>query len=72
MIHALVRRTDTFGEREYTWIKGRDKADCWRQVDNMFYDDWDYHCTYDIVEWEEHGIRRSAMTGTILTSETYS
>lgn len=72
MIHALVKRTDTFGEREYTWIKGRDKADCWRQVDNMFYDDWDYHCTYDIVEFEESGIRRSAMTGTILTSETYS
>ena len=40
--------------------------------DNMFYDDWDYHCTYDIVEFEESGIRRSAMTGTILTSETYS
>lgn len=72
MIFALVRRIDTFGEREYTWIKGCDKADCWRQVDNMLYDDWDYHCSYDIVEWEEHGIRRSAMTGTILTSETYS
>jgi hypothetical protein len=72
MIHALVKRTDTFGEREYTWIKGRDKTDCWRQVDNMFYDDWDYHCTYDIVEFEIDGIRFNAHTGTILTSETYS
>jgi hypothetical protein len=26
----------------------------------------------DYVECKEHGIRRSAMTGTILTSETYS
>ena len=72
MIFALVRRIDTFGEREYCWIKGHDKDDCWKQLDNLLYDDWDYHCSYDIVEWEEHGIRRSAMTDTILTSEKYS
>ena len=32
----------------------------------------DYHCTYDIVEFEIDGIRFNAHTGTILTTETYS
>ena len=66
---GVVEKTDSFGERTKFDIIGRDIDDIWLQFREL--EQYAYACDwgarYDLIEYIEHGIRRCAYSGTILT-----
>lgn len=69
---AIVEKVDDFGMKSRFWIVGKDKQSCWRQLDDLqSYEINNRTGTYyDIIAWEENGITRMAIDGTIVTNST--